>query len=162
VVCGKKNIQSKPVFIRGNVSDNLSYAYTEKAALRLVARAEQCSANLARKLEKRGHETACISEVISQLTGQNLLNDSRFARLWLQSRLRFARSPRRLLSSLCARGINHDDAQTALDEVLDEETELSILIRFTRKCKHKTGELKFLLKSEGFSAAVIQKYIEKT
>ena len=80
------------------------YIQAEKTALRLIARAEQCSAGLARKLEKRKHDPAVIREVISKLSELKLLDDSRFARLWLQSRLRFARSPRRLHASLCARG----------------------------------------------------------
>jgi len=144
------------------------YIKAEKTALRLIARAEQCSAGLARKLEKRKHEPAVIREVISKLTDLKLLNDSRFARLWLQSRLRFARSPRRLFTSLCARGIDRDEAQAALKEVLDDETEKTLLARFAKKYARKLrnqGEdvmrsLKFLLKGEGFSSAAIEEYLE--
>jgi len=148
------------------------YAHAEKIALRLIARAEQCSAGLARKLEKRKCDPGAINEVISHLTEKKLIDDNRFACFWLQSRLRFARSPRRLLSSLCARGIDHDDAQNALKEVLNEETEDALLSRFVKKharkiSKKKTSEseddirsLKFLLKGEGFSQAAIQKFCE--
>jgi regulatory protein len=149
-----------------NVSE---YLRAEKAALRLIARAEQCGAGLARKLEKRGHDTACVNAVISRLTGLNLLDDSRFARLWLESRLRLARSPRRLLASLCVRGIDRDDAEAALKTVLDEETELAILARFVKKHARKSGgskdasyrPLKHLLKGEGFSLSVIQRFLDE-
>jgi len=40
----------------------------EKIALRLIARAEQCTSGLVRKLERRGFDSACISEVVSKLT----------------------------------------------------------------------------------------------
>ena len=148
-----------------NIHTALDYQRTEKIALRLIARAEQCSSGLARKLEKRGCEAAGISEVISRLYGLNLLDDSRFARMWLQSRLRFARSPRRLLSSLCARGIDSGDAQAAIKEVLDEEAEFAMLEKFIRKHIKKnddniTRNIKFRLKNEGFSVSVIQKFIE--
>jgi regulatory protein len=138
------------------------YLRAEKTALRLIARAEQCAGGLTRKLEKRGFDSACICEVISKLTELNLLDDNRFARLWLESRLRLPRSPRRLLSSLCARGIDRDDAQTALKNVLDEDTELALLRRFAKKYSGKKDSdprsLKYLLKSEGFSRVAINNF----
>jgi len=135
----------------------------EKAALRLIARAEQCTAGLSRKLEKRGHERNCVNAVITRLSGLNLLDDCRFARLWLESRLRFARSPRRLLSALCGRGIDRGDAENVLKDVLNEEAETALIARFARKHARKGGgdarSLKYLLKSEGFSHAAIQKFL---
>ena len=140
----------------------------EKAALRLIARAEQCTAGLSRKLEKRGHERTCVNAVISRLTALHLIDDSRYAGLWLESRLRLARSPRRLHISLCARGIDRDDAEAALKNVLDEETEFALLSRFVKKHARKAGgkgedvtrSLKHLLKSEGFSHAAILRFLD--
>jgi len=146
----------------------LEYIKTEKMALRLIARAEQCSSGLIRKLEKRGCDPACINEVVSNLFEKKLLDDKRFARLWLHSKIRFAKSPRRLLSSLCARGIDHDDAEAALKEVLGEEnTEFTMLEKYVNKHAKKAvskncdtaKSLKYLLKSEGFSLAAIQRFI---
>ena len=142
------------------------YIHAEKTALRLIARAEQCSAGLARKLEKRGCDEACTRKVISRLTELNLLDDCRFARLWLQSRLHFTRTPKRLLSSLCARGIGRYDAQAALKDILDKEAELALIMRYVkkyaRKAAHENGlrSLKFLLKNEGFSTQAIQSFLE--
>ena len=139
----------------------------EKAALRLIARAEQCTLGLARKLEKRGHETACVNAALSRLIELKLVDDLRFARLWLESRLRLTRSPRRLLSSLAGRGIDREDAQFALKTVLDEETELALLTRFAEKHSRKAANrrvegrsLKYLLKSEGFSPQIIQQFFD--
>jgi len=140
----------------------------EKAALRLIARAEQCRFGLARKLERRGHESACANAALSRLVELEFVDDRRFARFWLESALRLTRSPRRLLASLCNRGIDQDDAQAALKAVLDAETEWALLSRFTEKLKRSrknAGEasirsLKYLLRSEGFSGAVIQRYFE--
>jgi len=141
----------------------------EKAALRLIARAEQCTPGLTAKLKKRGHESSCVNAVISRLTELKLLDDRRFAQLWLESRLRLARSPRRLLSALCIRGIDRDDAESALKTALDEDTEHSLLTRFVKKHSRKaagnndgtvTRSLKHLLKSEGFSSSAIQKFFD--
>jgi len=134
----------------------------ERAALRLIARAEQCTAGLSRKLEKRGHERKCVNEVISRLSALGLLDDSRYAQLWIESRLRLARSPRRLLVSLCARGIDRDDAEAALKNALNEEAELSMIARFVKRKRRKSSDvdrsLKHLLKGEGFSQAAIRSF----
>ena len=134
----------------------------EKAALRLIARAEQCTSGLRRKLEKRKFESNCIDIVIERLSALNLIDDSRFSRLWLESRLRLPRSPRRLLIGLCTRGIDRDNAETAVKEVLNEETEYALLLRFAKKYARKMEgrDLKYLFKNEGFSSEVIKRYFE--
>jgi len=141
----------------------------KSTALRLIARAEQCSAGLTRKLEKRGFDSTCVSGVISGLCESNLIDDNRFARFWLQSRLHFTRSPRQLLSSLCARGIDRDDAQDALKSVLDEDAELSLMERYVKKLSRKKSRknnggdpsrsIKQILKNEGFSYDVINRFL---
>jgi regulatory protein len=139
----------------------------EKAALRLIARAEQCSHGLALKLEKRGHETACINTVIYRLLELKLIDDKRYAGLWLESHLRLARSPRRLASSLCRKGIERDDADNALKTALNEEEEFAMLSRYVKKYSRKKNgnenaiSLKHLLKSEGFSPAVISQFLNE-
>jgi len=138
---------------------------TEKAALRLIARAEQNSSGLRYKLEKRGHEVSCINTVIEKLTSLNLVDDSRYAKFWLQSRLHLARSPRRLLAGLCGRGIPRGEAEAAIKNVLNDETELSLLERFAKKYSRKIKnkrELKIFLKGEGFSAQIIEQFFEFT
>jgi regulatory protein len=144
----------------------------EKMALRLIARAEQTCLGLTRKLEKRGHDSACVRGVISQLCESGLLDDRRYARLWLDARIsRQSSSPRRLLIALSARGIDRDDTAFALKEALDDEAEFLLLKRYVEKLKRKRKlnsddgddgpSLKYLLKSEGFSSLVIQRFLDQ-
>ena len=145
------------------------FTKAEKAALRLIARAEQCSTGLARKLEIRGHKPDCVAQVISNLTEQRLIDDSRYARLWLQTRVRLTRTPKRLLAGLCTKGIPREEAQSALNTVLDEEAELALLSRFAKKYAKKAARkneniittLKCLLKNEGFSKQAIDNYFNQ-
>jgi regulatory protein len=140
----------------------------EKAALRLIARAEQSSFGLTRKLKRRNHETACVRAVVERLCALNLINDRRFAQLWTESRLKFSRSPRRLLSSLCARGIDRENAQAVLKIVLNEETEFEMLTRYAKRHPFKAGKkddesessFKNKLKNEGFSKQVINRFLD--
>jgi regulatory protein len=148
-------------------SQNAKYSRAEKSALRLIARAEQCTTGLRRKLLRRGHEEDCIEKVISRLLELKLIDDERYARLWVQSRLRLTRTPRRLLISLVARGIDRDTAEDALKTALDEDAECALLTRFAKKHLRKaagkkeegSASLKYLLKSEGFSPELVSRMV---
>ncbi|GHV62338.1 hypothetical protein AGMMS49587_08890 [Spirochaetia bacterium] len=106
----------------------------EKAALGLVARAEQCVFGLSRKLEKGGHQTACVRAVIARLSELEIVDDRRFARLWLQSRLnRRSDPPRKLLMGLRSRGIDRAVADSALKSALNFEAEKMLLDRYIAK-----------------------------
>jgi regulatory protein len=140
----------------------------EKAALQLIARAEQNTFGLSRKLKKRGHDSACIRAVIGQLCETGLLDDRRYARFWLESRIRcHTSSPRLLLAALCAR-IDRDDAEAVLKETLNDETERGLLERYAQKLRRKlktndddsARSFRYALKSEGFSPTAIQAFFE--
>jgi len=136
----------------------------EKRALQLIARAEQNVFGLSRKLKKRGHESECIRAVVARLCELDLLDDRRYARLWLESRVsRQATSPRRLLAAIRSRGIDRHDAEAALKETLDDEAELRLLERYAQKLRRKgaseganAAPLRYTLKSEGFSSRAIE------
>jgi len=148
---------------------------TEKIALRLIARAEQNTFGLTCKLKKRKHDPGCISAVIAQLCEMGLLDDSRYARLWLESRIsRQASSPRRLLAALCSRGISRHDAEAALKETLDNETERQLLERYVQKLTRgrasngnddaqgaNSAPLRYTLKGEGFSPLAIEFFLDQ-
>jgi regulatory protein len=139
----------------------------ERAALRLVARAEQTAAGLFRKLERRGFDSSYIQPVLHRLEGLDILNDRRFAGLWLQSRLvRRAESPRRLLTGLRCRGIGRENAAAALKAALSFQTESALLRGYIEKFRltpEASGalSLKYRLRGEGFSAEIIQDYWEE-
>lgn len=141
----------------------------ERTALRLIARAEQTVPGLTVKLKRRGFEGSCILAALRRLEELDIVNDRRFAALWIQSRLaRRAESPRRLLTALRSRGIGQEDAEAALKCFLNFQNE-SVLLRGYIK-KHRlfplaeqagARSLKYRLKYEGFSSAVIQDYWEE-
>jgi len=155
----------------------------EKRALQLIARAEQNVFGISRKLHKRGHEPDCIRAVVAQLCETGLLDDRRYARLWLESRIaRQASSPRRLLAALRARGIDRRDAEAALKETLNDDAERQLLERYVQKLRRKGAfsvntdsvnadsedadsadnrSLRYALKSEGFSSLTIEIVLDR-
>jgi regulatory protein len=137
----------------------------ERAALRLVARAEQTRSGLARKLEQRGHGGTRVKAAVAYLTDLEIVDDRRFAERWIQSRLyRAADSPLRLIQGLCQRGIARDTAQAACKTMLDFERETALLKKFiAKRYPGPTGSenrfLKGQLKREGFSSKALEWYM---
>jgi regulatory protein len=137
----------------------------ERAGLRLAARAEQTRAGLVRKLEQRGHGTACVKAAAAYLVEMEIVDDRRFAERWIQSRLyRSTDSPLRLINGLCQRGINRDTAGEACKSALGFERETELLGKFIAKRYRASGSegrfLKGQLKREGFSPTVLERYWE--
>jgi len=136
----------------------------EKAALRLIARAEQNTLGLTAKLERRGYSSSVVKAVVSRLLDQDLLNDERFAKLWVNSRLSYgkAQSPFRLRVSLGKKGIDGDLSLKTIRGLLDPDTEYALLLKYLEKAgisNDKTGSfLKAQLKNEGFSYEVLDRY----
>jgi regulatory protein len=146
----------------------------EKRALALVARAEQCSAGLSRKLEKRSYAAAVVRTVVSRLLEQGIVDDRRYALRWLASRLaRGPECPRKLLAALLNRGIGREDAEKALKETLPPEEEYRLLKNYLAK-KHRSfsefsaepgrstdPSLRYTLKAEGFSSRTLDRFREE-
>jgi len=161
---------------RGDALDNAAACLSaEQAALRLIARAEQCTSGLARKLEQRRHPPEAVRFALEHLTDMGLLNDARYAELWLKPRInRGSKGPRILLAALQHRGIDRKTAEAALDTALTPEAEAALI----RRCLAKAGKTlsktnamkreyseqdekrqrRIFLKAEGFSAAAIEEY----
>jgi len=139
----------------------------EQAALRLIARAEQCTTGLTLKLEQRKHKAEAVRHALARLTELGLVNDARFAELWFKPRIsRGSKGPRHLLAALQSRGIDAKTARAALDAVLTEDAEAALLRRCLKKAQKQLGgedqkqQIRFFLKTEGFSAAAIDEYCE--
>ncbi|MDR0552234.1 MAG: recombination regulator RecX [Spirochaetaceae bacterium] len=124
------------------------------SALKLVSRAEQCGAMLTRKLRQRGYSGKDAAAAIEKLEENGLLDDSRFARLWLQSRIaRKTENPRKLAAGLLAKGINERIVRAALKETLPTETEFTLLTRYI----NETGiSERAALRACGFSAESLE------
>ena len=136
----------------------------EKIALRLIARAEQTTLGVTAKLERRGYDYPVVKAVVSRLLDRDLLNDERFAKLWVHSRLSYgkAQSPLWLRVSLGKKGIERNLSLKAVESLLDPETEYALLLKYLEKAgisdEKNESYLRTQLKSEGFSYEVLDRY----
>jgi regulatory protein len=137
----------------------------EKIALRLIARAEQSVAGLTVKLEKRGIDPSTTRQVISSLLDRKLLDDTRYAERWIYAHLKVKKplSPLWFLVSLEKRGVSRELCLAAINKVLDEDTEYSLLLKFIGRMNGLTKEtvpFRTKLRREGFSPGAIDKFID--
>jgi regulatory protein len=144
----------------------------ERAALALIARAEQTRFGLKGKLERKGIDAVYVRAALDYLEELGIVNDKRFAELWLDSKLRHIEAgkggklcPRKLLGSLLGRSIPVDIARKALGAALDPETERALLDSYVTGTfpdfKKDDASVWQRLREAGFSSAVIRAYREE-
>ena len=147
------------------------YKKAEQAALRLITRAEQCSRVLSNKLEKKKFNPHIIKDLIENLEELDLVNDLRYAQLWLKSKITNGnKAPRMLNMLLLAKGLDREIVKTALDAALTPEAETALLRRCIAKFDHDKNKntnkntktaIRSFLKMQGFSADTINLHMEE-
>ncbi|MDR1352462.1 MAG: RecX family transcriptional regulator [Treponema sp.] len=143
----------------------------ERAALALVARAEQTRLGLKGKLERKGINSVYAGAALDYLERLGIISDERFAGLWLESKLRRIGAgrggklcPRKLLGSLLGRSVPSGIARKALSSALDSGTEWLLLDSYIAGVFPDFDKddisVRQKLKAAGFSSAVIRAYWE--
>jgi regulatory protein len=144
----------------------------ERAALALIARAEQTRLGLKGKLERKGIDAACVRAALDYLEELGIVSDKRFAGLWLDSKLRHVEAgqggrlcPRKLLNSLLGRSIPAEIARKALGAALDSGTERALLDSYMAgtfpNFDRADVSVRQRLREAGFSSAAIRAYWEE-
>lgn len=131
--------------------------------LDLLGRREHSAQELARKLTQRGYESALIDEALNEFRETGYVDDRRFARSFVESRLRRRPEGRTVLSArLFQRGVERHIIDDVLEELFDEETESEALSRAFEKVKARTSDpekqIARLLR-KGFSYASVRAHI---
>ena len=85
-------------------------------AMDLLARREHSVKELLRKLCERYEETELIADVVRQLSEDNLVSDSRFAEMYIRSRIGRQFGPVKIKNDLRERGVSEDKIGFALNE----------------------------------------------
>lgn len=100
-----------------------------ECAKALIARREHSVFELRRKLRDRGHAGEADA-VIDALTAAGLVDDERYARVWVIARIgRKAEGRRRLVAGLITRGVPGALAETVVADELPDAAERALLRR---------------------------------
>ncbi|NMB90927.1 MAG: regulatory protein RecX [Chloroflexi bacterium] len=91
-------------------------------ALRFLSYRPRSEAEVGKKLTSAGFAEPVVERVVDRLRSSGLVEDSQFARTWVENRSTFRpRSQRILAMELRQKGVADDDIQKALAETGDEE-----------------------------------------
>jgi SOS response regulatory protein OraA/RecX len=106
-------------------------------------------------------QTAVLDAVLQDLKDKHLLDDLKFTRSFVQSRL--AHKPRGkflLRQELQTKGIPPDIIDQVFDETMDHDTQLELALRLLAKRRNKTTEQNArYLQSKGFDFETVRKAV---
>jgi len=137
----------------------------ERHALSLLTRAEQSSGGLSIKLARKGFSQQETEPVLHFLQKTGLLDDYRFASLWIASRLRRHPDGRRnLVSGLVSRGVPITVAQSAVYDLcgplIEERSCEQVAAKLFQRGRTPV-QIDSSLRFRGFTHSVIKKTITK-
>ncbi|MDD9949039.1 MAG: regulatory protein RecX, partial [candidate division Zixibacteria bacterium] len=151
------------------LADGVSRAMTE--AHRLIDHRMRTRRELAVKLKSRGRTDEVIDQVLDRLENAGLIDDGRFARLWIDERLRRRPAGLSLLRrELCQKGIDAEIVDAALEESASREGETERAYEALRRQSHRYTRLDrdaahrrmvAFLARRGFGQAVIYQVVHR-
>ncbi|MXX02560.1 MAG: regulatory protein RecX [Gemmatimonadetes bacterium] len=151
------------------LADGVSRAMTE--AHRLIDHRMRTRRELAVKLKSRGRTDEVIDQVLDRLEHAGLIDDGRFARLWIDERLRRRPAGLSLLRrELRQKGIDAEVVDTALEESASREGETERAYEALRRQSYRYARLDrdaahrrmvAFLGRRGFGQAVIYQVVHR-
>ena len=142
-----------------------TFAQIYNKALDLVSRREHSCYELIQKLNKRFPETMpVIEDVVQKLVTNNILNDERFAEMYLNSRARKGFGPKKIEMELHSKKIDSSFIATAIAEYDNwaENAENELLKKFKgikpNDFNSKMKQKQFLF-NRGFSTQIIEQIL---
>jgi regulatory protein len=134
-------------------------------AMGFVAAAEHCRRSLERKLLARGYTEEEVAQTLSRLAEEDIVNDRRFAALWIEFRQRRKdEGGRRLAEGLQRRGIDRPTAEAAVKDAAQTGEYRAAFFRARAKILAQAHSDKKVLTSlllrKGYSLGEIRAYDE--
>lgn len=153
------------------IEENKKY-FINQRALNYLGRRVHSSREIKNKLLQKGYEKNLIEEVVSSLVEKQILNDSEFARIYIDEKLRLKKwGIRKLKSELIKKGISESIIREVIVDIPDENQFNSAIDIAKKKLKLLSAresdsqkikqKLYSSLSSKGFSYDVISKVINK-
>ena len=131
----------------------------------LLTRREHTEKELKEKLSEKGFKEDEIRSAIDTLKSEGYLSDSRFAEVFIRSRLRkTAEGKPLILMRLTEKGVDRNTASEEVNSAWENEDYLPSLTREWCKLSRKYGEEKAeaKLRAKGFTSSEIRKAKERS
>ncbi len=129
----RQGVEATPELLQQLDADDRRSSLHE-TALHLLSYRPRSEDELRRRLAMRCDDAAAIEAELERLRGAGLVDDDRFATLWVEERQRHApRSARLLRHELRTKGVNTESAEAATNDVDDSEAALTFALARARK-----------------------------
>ncbi|HKE44391.1 MAG TPA: regulatory protein RecX [Steroidobacteraceae bacterium] len=136
-----------------------------KTALEFLARRDFAAGELARRLEARGYDAACIAPVLEELAGKRFLDEERFIENFISYHAGRGQGPIRISAELRQRSIAAEAIERHLEAVTDWRERARVARRkkfgatIPKDFKTRAKQARFL-EYRGFSAEHIRAALE--
>jgi len=127
-----------------------------------LARREHSRYELYKKLNRKEYNRSNINKVLNELEEKDYINDERFARSWIRSRLRLKPRGKRLIKKeLTQKGVSKSLQDRLIFELVSEEKELEMAKNLSKKWLNRKRSKENLdrklyryLSNKGFSSNI--------
>lgn len=150
--------------------ESSSLAKAKNYAFLLLKYRLRSEKEIAQRLKRKKFEDAAIKDTIAFLKDRDFLNDSVFAKAWIESRLKKPMGLRRIKQELAVKGINREVIEDQIRELEGLYPQEDVVIKLAQKrfehlkniepLKAKQRIYAFLLR-RGFSPDVVGEAISK-
>ena len=111
-------------------------------ALKLLSFRPRSRKELKDRLKKKGFEQEAIEQTLNRLEELNLIDDHKFASMWVEEKLRYRPTGRRVLEQeLYLKGIDKDIISEVLDKVYSDIDEKDLALKLFEKRKKQYAKL---------------------
>lgn len=115
-------------------SNDIKETSARNYALRLLAIRPRTVRELRDKLARKGHAPEAVAALVADLSAAGLLDDARFARMWIEGRAALKpMGQARLRAELAAKGVDRELVDEALAGLRDELDEPAAALRLARR-----------------------------
>lgn len=137
-------------------------------ALMLLGYRERSLREIKIRMKQKGYEEKLVEKVVKYLKDRNLINDKRFTRLWVESRIKKGYGSWRIQSELEQKGVNREITDEILKDLYSGIDEVQVALDLVEKKRwvskeppRLTERVSNLLRRRGFSFEVISNVVEK-
>jgi len=142
------------------------------AALSLLSHRARSSAELERRLRRKGFEPEMAESTVERMEALGMVDDASFAESFVRDRVRLRpHGRRRLAQELRAKGVDEDTARDAIEQVMarEEASEIDLARAAAARWKPRPGEeperarrrLHAFLARRGFGGDVVREVVDE-
>jgi regulatory protein len=168
----KKNDEISDDRFSSLIKDNRLF-HIKQRAFRYLGRRQHSTSELRIKLKQKGYETELINEVLDDLKKKNYLDDTEFAKMFVEEKIKLKLwGEQKLRNELIKRGIKSEVISEVLRNIISEEDKLNNVMTVASK-KYDTlrnrkldkdvikKKLITFLNSRGYNYAVIKEVCDE-